>query len=88
MNIGQVLETHLGWAAKQLGFRGLTPVFDGANEIEIEAELARSWLVEAWRILPKKPGNGCASRSTILRRSRTMMKCACSIWNSGWAKRL
>jgi DNA-directed RNA polymerase subunit beta len=50
MNIGQVLETHLGWAAKQLGFRGLTPVFDGANEIEIEAELARSWLVEAaWR---------------------------------------
>jgi DNA-directed RNA polymerase subunit beta len=47
MNIGQVLETHLGWAAKQLGFRGLTPVFDGAHEIEIEAELARSWLVEA-----------------------------------------
>jgi DNA-directed RNA polymerase subunit beta len=50
MNIGQVLETHLGWAAKQMGFRGLTPVFDGANEVEIEAELARAWLVEAaWR---------------------------------------
>jgi DNA-directed RNA polymerase subunit beta len=55
MNIGQVLETHLGWAAKQLGFRGLTPVFDGANEIEIEAELARSWLVEAaWRDTAEK----------------------------------
>ena len=41
MNIGQVLETHLGWAAKQLGFCVETPVFDGAREDEIEAELAR-----------------------------------------------
>jgi len=50
MNIGQVLETHLGWAARQLGFRGLTPVFDGADEAEIEAELARAWLVDqSWR---------------------------------------
>ncbi len=50
MNIGQVLETHLGWAAKELGFRALTPVFDGANEEEIEAELARAWLVDqAWK---------------------------------------
>ncbi|MEA4910168.1 MAG: DNA-directed RNA polymerase subunit beta [Chloroflexi bacterium] len=50
MNIGQVLETHLGWAAKQIGYRCITPVFDGANETEIEAELARSWLIDqAWR---------------------------------------
>jgi DNA-directed RNA polymerase subunit beta len=50
MNIGQVLEVHLGWAAKRLGFRAVTPVFDGARELEIEAELARAWLVdEAWR---------------------------------------
>jgi DNA-directed RNA polymerase subunit beta len=49
MNIGQVLETHLGWAALRLGFRAMTPVFDGANESEIEAELARAWLVDhAW----------------------------------------
>jgi DNA-directed RNA polymerase subunit beta len=49
MNIGQVLETHLGWAASRLGFRALTPVFDGATEGEIEAELARAWMVdEAW----------------------------------------
>ena len=49
MNIGQVLETHLGWAARQLGFRAITPVFDGANEAEIEAELARAWLMDtAW----------------------------------------
>ncbi len=50
MNIGQVLETHLGWAADRLGFRAITPVFDGANEEEIEAELARAWLMdEAWK---------------------------------------
>jgi len=49
MNIGQILETHLGWAADQLGFRAVTPVFDGASEEEIEAELARAWLVNhAW----------------------------------------
>ena len=51
MNIGQVLETHLGWAANSLGFRAITPVFDGATESEIEAELARAWLIdEAWQI--------------------------------------
>lgn len=51
MNIGQVLEVHLGWAAKRLGFRAITPVFDGANEEEIEAELARAWLFDqAWKV--------------------------------------
>lgn len=50
MNIGQVLEVHLGWAAKRLGFRAVTPVFDGATEEEIEAELARAWIVDqAWK---------------------------------------
>ncbi len=46
MNIGQILETHLGWAAERLGFRAITPVFDGASEGEIEAELARAWLID------------------------------------------
>ncbi|NMC46992.1 MAG: DNA-directed RNA polymerase subunit beta [Chloroflexi bacterium] len=55
MNIGQVLETHLGWAALRLGFRALTPVFDGADEFEIEAELARSWLMDyAWNEIGEK----------------------------------
>jgi DNA-directed RNA polymerase subunit beta len=50
MNIGQVLEVHLGWAAKRLGYRAVTPVFDGASESEIEAELARAWIVDqAWK---------------------------------------
>jgi DNA-directed RNA polymerase subunit beta len=51
MNIGQVLETHLGWAAHRLGFRAITPVFDGATEQEIAAELGRAWLIDrAWDI--------------------------------------
>jgi DNA-directed RNA polymerase subunit beta len=51
MNIGQVLEAHLGWAASRLGFRAITPVFDGANENEIAAELARAWLIDhAWQV--------------------------------------
>jgi DNA-directed RNA polymerase subunit beta len=49
MNIGQVLEIHLGWAADRLGFRAVTPVFDGAKESEIQAELGRAWLIDkAW----------------------------------------
>jgi DNA-directed RNA polymerase subunit beta len=46
MNIGQILETHLGWAADRLGFKTISPVFDGADEPEIEAELARAWLMD------------------------------------------
>jgi len=36
MNVGQILETHLGWAAKVLGFQAFTPVFDGASEVDIK----------------------------------------------------
>ncbi|MGE0142875.1 MAG: DNA-directed RNA polymerase subunit beta [Planctomycetota bacterium] len=42
MNVGQILETHLGWAAMKLGFRALTPVFDGASEHDIEEALQRA----------------------------------------------
>ncbi len=55
MNIGQVLEVHLGWAALRLGFRAVTPVFDGTNEHEIEGELARAWMIDrAWQVSVKK----------------------------------
>jgi DNA-directed RNA polymerase subunit beta len=37
MNVGQILETHLGWAAAVLGFRAVTPVFDGATEGQVQA---------------------------------------------------
>jgi len=46
MNIGQILETHLGWAAQILGFKALTPVFDGADDNDIESGLARAWIVQ------------------------------------------
>jgi DNA-directed RNA polymerase subunit beta len=39
MNVGQILETHLGWAGKILGFQAVTPVFDGASEEEINEVL-------------------------------------------------
>ncbi len=44
MNIGQILETHLGWAAQTLGFKTITPVFDSATDVAIEDGLARVWL--------------------------------------------
>ncbi len=37
MNVGQILETHLGWAARQLGFLAYTPVFQGATENDVGA---------------------------------------------------
>ncbi len=46
MNLGQVLETHLGWAARGLNFRASTPVFDGARDDSIEDALARVWFVQ------------------------------------------
>ncbi len=39
MNVGQILETHLGWAAAVLGFQAVTPVFDGATEEEVLAAI-------------------------------------------------
>ena len=46
MNLGQVLETHLGWAAKLLNFQATTPVFDGARDVSIEDGLARAWMAQ------------------------------------------
>jgi len=45
MNVGQVLETHLGWAAKILGFKYATPVFDGIKEKQV-----RKYLEEAGKV--------------------------------------
>jgi DNA-directed RNA polymerase subunit beta len=58
MNIGQILETHLGWAAERLGFQAVSPAFDGAGEDEIAAELARSWMMDrAWQEVGRRGWN-------------------------------
>ncbi len=46
MNVGQILETHLGLAAKKLGFRTVTPIFEGATEEKIQATLKEAGLPE------------------------------------------
>ncbi len=50
MNIGQILETHLGWAAQALGIRVSTPVFDGAREAAIKGALREAGLPESGQI--------------------------------------
>jgi DNA-directed RNA polymerase subunit beta len=50
MNVGQVLETHLGWAAKLLGLKFATPVFDGIKEKEIRGYLKQAKLPEHAKI--------------------------------------
>ena len=50
MNVGQILETHLGWAAGSLGFQAVTPVFDGATEENIAASLEEAGLPRSGKI--------------------------------------
>lgn len=47
MNVGQILETHLGYAAARLGFKAVTPVFDGATEDEIRSCLKEAGVAES-----------------------------------------
>ena len=56
MNIGQVLEIHLSLAAKALGFNIATPVFDGANEIDImeTLEMANDYVNEEWEVFDER----------------------------------
>ncbi len=58
MNIGQVLETHLGWAARRMGFRAISPVFDGGNPQTIEDALCRVWICEQAGALLDESSNG------------------------------
>jgi DNA-directed RNA polymerase subunit beta len=50
MNVGQILETHLGWAAQKLGLHFATPVFDGAAESDIKAQLTKAGLPTSGKI--------------------------------------
>ncbi|WP_031501026.1 DNA-directed RNA polymerase subunit beta [Bryobacter aggregatus] len=50
MNVGQILETHLGWAARALGVKFATPVFDGATEKDIKEQLSKAGLPSSGKI--------------------------------------
>ena len=58
MNIGQILECHLGWAAKSLGMKVATPVFDGANEEDIFTKLREADLPETGKTILYDGRNG------------------------------
>ena len=57
MNVGQILETHLGWAAQALGVRFATPVFDGATEKDIKTQLKAA--------RTRVPISGCRSSGKV-----------------------
>ncbi len=50
MNLGQILETHLGWAAQKLGYRAVTPALAGVTEEEIVGELKRAGIPETGKV--------------------------------------
>ncbi len=50
MNLGQILETHLGFAAQKLGYRAVTPVFVGATEEQISEELVKAGLPDTGKV--------------------------------------
>ena len=58
MNIGQILETHLGWAASKLGYRAYTPAFSGVTEDEIRQELKKAGLPETGKVKLKDGRSG------------------------------
>ena len=67
MNVGQILETHLGWAAKALGLHIATPVFDGATESEISELLEKANLPKSGKAMlyDGRTGRSFAQKATV-----------------------
>jgi DNA-directed RNA polymerase subunit beta len=65
MNVGQILETHLGWAAKTLGIHVATPIFEGANEKEIKQMLHEAGLPSSGQTTLYDGKTGEAFRSEV-----------------------
>ncbi len=67
MNVGQILETHLGWAGAKLGFRAITPVFDGATEEQINDALEEGGLPRHGkpRLLDGRTGESFEQETTV-----------------------
>jgi DNA-directed RNA polymerase subunit beta len=67
MNLGQILETHLGWAAAALGYRAITPALSGATETEIKEELKKAGLPEDGKqvLYDGRTGEAFQDRATV-----------------------
>jgi DNA-directed RNA polymerase subunit beta len=67
MNVGQILETHLGWAGSKLGFQAITPVFDGASEADINKCLAEAGLPAHGKhsLYDGRTGEICGQETTV-----------------------
>jgi DNA-directed RNA polymerase subunit beta len=67
MNVGQILETHLGWAGAKMGFQSITPVFDGATEGEINQCLADAGLPKHGkvRLIDGRTGEPMSQETTV-----------------------
>ena len=68
MNVGQILETHLGWAGAKLGFQAITPVFDGASEEDINDCLDKAGLAEVMakaRLFDGRTGEPFEQETTV-----------------------
>ncbi len=67
MNIGQILETHLGWAALKLGYKVATPALEGVTEEQIKAELVKAGLDEdgKTKLINGRTGEYFDNRATV-----------------------
>lgn len=67
MNIGQILETHLGWAAKTLGYKVATPALEGVSEEQIKSELKAAGLPEDGKVklINGRTGEYFENKSTV-----------------------
>ncbi len=74
MNIGQILETHLGWAADKLGYRAVTPSLAGATEADIKAELRMAGLPESGQVVLYDGRSGEAFHQNVTVGQIYMMK--------------
>src|SRR5690606_2210490 len=66
MNVGQILETHLGWAARILGFQAVTPVFDGCTEEELHQAVAEANAYVEKQCADIEAVRSAAEKNTIL----------------------
>jgi len=84
MNVGQILETHLGWAARVLGFEAKTPVFQGASEDEIGLLLRVSgamWARDALELRTEHPGITPGNLELLTRAVQALPRGAAAVRN-------